>query len=247
MQEGIFAEAIRIHGHGGEQVGGYLARPAETAPQGSVVVIHHAPGYDEATKEIVRKFATHGYAALCVDLHYREDPLDPAKAAAAVREAGGVPDDRLIGDVEGAIRYLRLLPSSNGKVGVIGYCSGGRQTYLAACRIPSLDAAVVCYGGGVVAPPERLSPRQPVAPIDLTPDLACPLLGLFGAEDRNPSPEDVARTEQELKRLGKTYEFHTYENAGHSFFSVDRPAYRQQAAVEGWVQVFSWFERYLGV
>lgn len=245
MHEGMIAEAIRINGHNGDLVGGYLARPLGTSSHGSVVVIHHAPGYDEATKEIVCKFAAHGYAALCVNLYYREDPVDPAKAAAAAREAGGVPDDRCIGDVEGAIRYLRSLPSSNGKVGVIGYCSGGRQTYLAACRIPSLDAAVDCYGGGVVAPPERLSPRQPVAPIDLTPDLACPLLGLFGAEDQNPSPADVARTEQELKRFGKTYKFHTYENAGHSFFSVDRPAYRQHAAVDGWEQVFSWFGKYL--
>ena len=94
-------------------------------------------------------------------------------------------------------------------------------------------------------PPERLSSRQPVAPIDMTANLSCPLLGLFGAEDRNPSPEDVKRTEEELKRLGKTYEFHMYQNAGHSFFSVDRPAYRQEAAVEGWKRVFEWFDRYL--
>ncbi|MDO8673541.1 MAG: dienelactone hydrolase family protein, partial [Dehalococcoidia bacterium] len=92
---------------------------------------------------------------------------------------------------------------------------------------------------------ERLSVNQPVAPIDLTANIGCPLLGLFGVEDRNPTPEDVRRLEDELKRFGKNYEFHSYENAGHSFFSVDRPAYRVEAAVEGWKRVFEWFDRYL--
>ena len=74
-----------------------------------------------------------------------------------------------------------------------------------ACNIPSLNAAVDCYGGRVVATPDQLTPIMPVAPIDMTTDLACPLLGLFGAEDANPSPDEVARTEEELKRFGKTY------------------------------------------
>jgi len=98
----------------------------------------------------------------------------------------------------------------------------------------------------VVTTPDDLNPRQPVAPVDMTKDLACPLLGLFGAEDVSPSPEHVARTEEELKRFNKTYEFHTYENAGHAFFSVDRPSYRQHAAVDGWEKIFAWFGKYLG-
>ena len=102
-----------------------------------------------------------------------------------------------------------------------------------------------CYGGGVVAPPEELTERQPVAPIDFTETLGCPLLGLFGKQDKRPSPTDVAKTEEALKRFGKTYEFHFYENAGHGFFSVDRPSYRPEAAVDGWKKVFDWFGRYL--
>lgn len=246
MHEGMLAEAMRFQGHKGDEIAGYLARPLGSSPHGGVVVIHHAPGYDEGTKEIARKFAAHGYAALCPNLHYREDPRDPENAANLARAAGGVPDDRCLGDVEGAIRYLRSLPSCNGKIGVIGYCSGGRQTYLSACNIPSLNAAVDCYGGAVISSPERpLTPRQPVAPIDMTASLACPLLGLFGAEDQNPSPEQVAQTEQVLKRLGKTYQFHTYQDAGHGFFSADRPSYRQEAAGEGWKEIFAWFGTYL--
>jgi dienelactone hydrolase len=78
-----------------------------------------------------------------------------------------------------------------------------------------------------------------------TKDLQCPLLGLFGVEDTRPSPDDTVKTKAELDRYGKTYEFHTYDNAGHAFFAVDRPNYRQHAAVDGWKKVFAWFEKYL--
>ena len=101
------------------------------------------------------------------------------------------------------------------------------------------------YGGDVVALPEQLTPRQPVAPIDYTNDLLCPLLGLFGKEDNRPSPVDVAKMEEELKKYGKTYEFHSYENTGHAFFSVDSDRYRPEAAVDGWNQIFKWFEKFL--
>jgi carboxymethylenebutenolidase len=81
----------------------------------------------------------------------------------------------------------------------------------------------------------------------MTANLACPLLGLFGADDANPDPAQVAQIEEELKRHGKTYEFHTYEGAGHAFFSVDRPSYRQEAATDGWQKLFAWYEKYLSV
>jgi len=85
-----------------------------------------------------------------------------------------------------------------------------------------------------------------VGPIKhLTKDLSCPLLGLFGADDQHPSPEQVNELEQELKDQGKTYEFHSYEGAGHAFFSVNRTAYRPEAAVDGWQKIFTWFGRYL--
>ena len=169
---------------------------------------------------------------------------DELMAAAAARANGGVPDDRLVGDVAGAAAYLRGLTSANGKVGVIGYCSGGRQAFLAACRLP-LDAAVDCYGAVVVGTPPESSPLK-VGPIKhLAKDLSCPLLGLFGAADQYPSPGQVAELEQELKDQGKTHEFHSYEGAGHAFFAVNRTAYRPEAAVDGWQRILTWFGRYL--
>lgn len=245
MDDAMQAGTVRIEGHGGDEVEAYLARPMASGSYGGVVVIHHLPGYDAATKEIVRKFAANGYLAICPNLYSREAPgADPDDAAATARAAGGVPDDRLVGDVGGAAAYLRSLESSNGKVGVIGYCSGGRQSFLAACSL-DLDAAVDCYGAFVVGTPPEGHPLQVTPIIDKAPDLSCPLLGLFGVEDKFPSPDDVAEIERELSRLDKTFEFHSYDDAGHAFFAVDRPSYRPHAATDGWERVFGWFDRHL--
>ena len=156
MSDAMRAETIQIAGHNGDQIEAYLAQPLDAGSRGGVVVIHHMPGYDAASKEIVRRFATMGYLAICPNLHYREAPgASPDDAAAATRAAGGVPDERLVGDVGSAAQYLRELASSNGKVGVIGYCSGGRQSVLAATSLP-LDAAVRAQPGwGATAPRER--------------------------------------------------------------------------------------------
>jgi carboxymethylenebutenolidase len=246
MYDAMMAETITLTGHDNDLIEAYFARPLGPGPHGGVVVIHHMPGYDEASKEIVRKFAAHGYAAIMPNLHYREAPgAAPDDAAAASRAAGGVPDERLVGDVDGAVRYLKGLTTSNGEVGTIGYCSGGRQSFLAACSL-KLDAAVDCYGAFVVGEVPENSSLPTMRPIvHLAPNLSCPLLGLFGAEDQYPTPAQVAELEGELKRLGKTHEFHVYEDAGHAFFAVDRPSYRPQAANDGWQRVFSFFGRYL--
>src|SRR6201992_3184435 len=148
--DGFVAETIAIVGHGGNAVEAYRAVPLGPGSRGGVVVIHHMPGYDRETKEFVRLFAASGYHAICPNLYSREAPgADPDDAAATVRAAGGVPDERLVGDVAGAADYLRGLDGANGKIGVIGHCSGGRHTFLAACSL-SIDAAVDCYGAFVV-------------------------------------------------------------------------------------------------
>ncbi len=246
MSEALTARTITITGDGRDDVEAYFAVPEDgAASRGSVVVIHHLPGYDSATKEIVRKFAAHGYAAVMPNLYYREAPAaSPDDAAATVRALGGVPDDRLVGDVAGAAAYLRALPGSNGKVGVIGYCSGGRQSFLAACSLP-LDAAVDCYGAAIVNPPAEGSPLKVAPIVGLSGNLSGPLLGLFGADDKHPSPDETAALSEALDKLGKPHEFHTYEGAGHAFFAVDRPSYRPAAAVDGWARIWDFYGRYL--
>ena len=111
MSDAMRAETVEINGHGGEAIEAYLAQPLDGPPTGGVVVIHHMPGYDDATKEITRKFAAHGYLAVCPNLYYpRGSRGQPDDAAAAARAQGGVPDERLVGDVGGAAAYLRAHP-----------------------------------------------------------------------------------------------------------------------------------------
>ena len=245
MRDASRAAGQRSPGHGGAPIEAYLARPLGPGPFGGVVVIHHMPGYDAGTKEITRTFATHGYLALCPNLYTREAPgASPDDAAAAARARGGVPDERLVGDVGGAVNYLRAMPVSNGKVGTIGYCSGGRQSFLAACSLP-LDAAVDCYGAFIVGTPPAGNPLKAGPIVHMAPDLSCPLLGLFGEDDQYPSPDQVAELGKALNEAGKAHEFHSYAGAGHAFFSVNRPAYRPEAAVDGWEKIWDFFGRYL--
>jgi carboxymethylenebutenolidase len=246
MSESLSAYTVRISGDGGDEVEAYLARPDGDAPRGGVVVIHHMPGYDRATKEITRRFAELGYDAICPNLYWREAPgAAPDDAAATARANGGVPDPRLIGDVGGAAAHLRALPTSNGQVGVIGYCSGGRQSVLAACHL-DLDAAVDCYGALVVGSPPQGFPLQVTNLVDQLPNLRAPLLGLFGKQDSHPSPEQVAELDEILTAHHKPHEFHNYDDAGHAFFAVDRPAYRVAAANDGWQRIATFYGTHLG-
>ena len=244
--EGQIGETITVAGHKGEEIEAYYARPLGAGPFPGVVVIHHAPGWDEWCKEVARKFAHHGYAAIDPNLYHRAGPGTPDDQAARARAAGGSPDDVVMGDVAGCMQFLRAQPYASGKIGVIGFCSGGRHTFLAACTLPGIDAAVDCWGGNVVVDdPGQLTPARPVAPIDLADKLSCPLLGLFGNDDRNPSPEHVNKLEETLKRLGKDYSFHRYDGAGHGFFATDRPGYRPEQAVDGWQKVWAFFGQHL--
>jgi carboxymethylenebutenolidase len=247
MGDSLTAKTIKITGHGGDEVEAYIATPDDgAASRGGVVVIHHMPGYDRGSKEIVRRFAELGYDVVCPNLYWREAPgAAPDDAAAVARANGLVPDERLVGDVGGAAEYLRALSTSNGKVGVIGYCSGGRQSVLAACNL-ELDAAVDCYGAFVTEAVPEGFPAKIGPLVDQIPNLSSPLLGLFGNEDQHPSPAAVDELEAALKSAGKTYDFHRYDNAGHGFFSPDRAGYRVEAANDGWEQVTTFFATNLG-
>ena len=171
----------------------------------------------------------------------------PPRPGASIQAKGGLPDAIAVGDMEASARYLLDSPQSNGKVGSIGHCSGGRHSLLFACNTRSLSAAVVCYGGRIVVAPQDLSSAMPVAVVDMIENLNCPVLGLFGEADQNPNPEHVKRMEEELQKHGKLYEFKTYPApAGHGFFADYRPSYNQEAAVDGWERIFSFFGKHLG-
>ena len=245
MYEGMLAETVTMPGDGGALINAYFARPLGAGPFPAVVLIHHMPGWDEWYREATRRFAHHGYAALSPNLYFRVGHGTPEDVAVKVRADGGIPDGQVVGDVAGAMAYLRALPFINGKIALFGTCSGGRHAYLAACRLPNVDAVIDCWGGRVVMSESDLNANHPVAPIDYTPDLACPILGLFGDDDTSPSPEQVDLHEQALIEHGKVYEFHRYPGAGHGFFYYHRPNYRQLQAVDGWEKIFAFLNKYL--
>jgi carboxymethylenebutenolidase len=243
--EGMLAEIVTMAGQGGDLINAYLTRPLGSGPYPGIVLVHHLPGWDEFFRETARRFTQHGYVVICPDLYHRFGHGTPDDVAAMARGAGGVSDDSVVGDCEAAMNYLRSLPYSNGKVGVIGTCSGGRHAYLAACRVHGFNAVVNLWGGRVVMAAADLTPQLPVAPIDYTRELSCPVLGLFGNDDTGPSPEQVNQLEAELKRHRKTYEFHRYDGAGHGFWYYHRPAYRAEQAMDAWEKTFAFFGQHL--
>src|SRR4051812_29435954 len=177
--DGVLAETIGMQSAKGDMINAYYARPlGASGPLPSIVLVHHLPGWDEFYRETARRFAQQGYSVMCPNLYYRFGGGTPDEATAAARAAGGASDDDVLADCQGAASFLRAQPTSNGKVGIVGTCSGGRHAYMVACRTQNYDAIVDMWGGGVVQ--AELTPQRPVAPIDMTKDLNCPILGLFG-------------------------------------------------------------------
>lgn len=243
--EGMTAELITINGYQGDEINAFFVRPNGTGPYPGIVLVHHLPGWDEFYRETARRFAEHGYVVICPNLYERFGHGSPEDVAAKVRSKNGVSDESVVGDCHASFEYLKTLSYCTGKTGIIGTCSGGRHAYLVSCRVPGFSAVVDCWGGNVFMPSDRLTSKQPVAPIDYTEDLSCPLLGIFGNDDQSPSVEQVDRHEIELKRQGKSYEFHRYDGAGHAFWYYDRPAYRQEQAMDAWDKTFTFFGKYL--
>jgi carboxymethylenebutenolidase len=245
-QVSIATQIIQYAGGGGDRVHAYVARPQGAGGCPGVVLVHHMPGWDEFYQEFAERLARHGYMVICPDLYCRFGHGTPDDVAAMVRAQGGVHDDSVVADCAAARDWLRAQADCSGRVGIIGSCSGGRHALLVASRVPGFAAVADLWGGGVVAAADQLSPARPVAPIDYTRDLQAPLLGIFGNDDRSPTPAQVDLHEAELRRHGKDYEFHRYDGAGHGFFYYHTPAYRPQQAMDGWSRIFAFFGRHLG-
>jgi carboxymethylenebutenolidase len=244
-QGGITSELITYPGGSGDQIHAYVTRPTGDAITPGVVAVHHMPGWDEFYREFSDRLARHGYTVICPDLYDRFGHGSPDDIAAKVRGEGGVPDDSVVADCAAAREWLLAQPASNGKTGIIGTCSGGRHALLTACRTAGWDAVGDLWGGGVIMSAQELSPARPVAPIDYISGLSAPLLGLFGNEDKYPTPEQVDQLEAELNRHGKEYEFYRYDGASHAFFYYFAPMYRPEATMDGWEKIFAFFRTHL--
>ena len=243
--EGMIAETVIVPKGENDRIHAYLSRPLGKGPYPGVIIIPHMPGWDELNREVARRLTQHGYMAISPNIFEEFGHGNPSEVSAKAREAGGVTDDSVMATAQASLDYLASLPISNGKVGIIGMCSGGRHAFLAGCRISGLSAVVDCWGGRVVMAEDQLTPATPVAPIDLTSQLSCPLLGLFGNDDRFPSPEEVDLHEEELKKHNKDYAFYRYDDAAHAFWSYDREAYRPVQAMDSWEKVFEFYGKHL--
>lgn len=242
---GMMAETRKIRGYNNDEISIYYSHPLTPGPHPSIVLIPHMPGWDEWCRETARRFTEHGYSVVCPDIYSRFGTGTPSEVAKRRMENGLAPDESVMGDTAASIDYLRQQHDSNGKVGVIGMCSGGRHTFLAACTLDGIDAAVDCWGGGVIMADEELSPARPVSPHTLTQNLSCPLLGIFGNDDRHPDVNEVNETEKLLQKYEKNYEFHRYDGASHGIWYYDKPMYRQQQAMDSWNVTLEFFDKYL--
>ncbi len=243
---GMRTRTVQLNGSGGDVIDAYLAEPEAQGPIPGVVVVHHMPGWDQWNIEATRRFAHHGFHAICPNLFQRVGDGTLDEIGARYREQGGINDAQVLGDLQAAVDHLLASPLSNGHVGVIGFCSGGRIAYMAAAKLDRIQAVVDCWGVNVTVPPGDITDIRPQAPIDMTPDIKVPVLGLFGNDDQNPGPEQVGAIEAELKKHGKEYEFHRYDGAGHGFLGWERKSYRQEQAAEGWEKLFAFYEKHLG-
>jgi carboxymethylenebutenolidase len=168
---------------------------------------------------------------------------EPNSSDDPLTRMGRLRDGTIVADVNAAIDHVKSLPEAQPNcIGITGYCMGGRVTYLMAAQNQDLKAAVVCWGGNIMVPW-----GDGPAPFALTDQIACPVLGLFGEDDPNPSPADVAKLDAELTRLGKRHEFHSYAGAGHAFMNEGRPSYRAEATQDAWKKCVSWFDKHLRV
>lgn len=160
----------------------------------------------------------------------------------AVARMGRCTDPNIIADVRAAVEFLKAQPFVRpDRIGIVGFCFGGRVAYLAACNLSDIKATVAFYPGRLLIP---LGAEGP-SPLEQTSKLRSPVLGLFGEEDQNPTIQDVGKIEAELKKQKKSYEFHMYPGCGHGFHCDGRASYRPEPARDAWGKAVAFFDKHL--
>jgi carboxymethylenebutenolidase len=250
---GAVTDPSRVRGEniefksGGDTIRGYLARPSQPARYPGIVVIHEAFGLVEHIRDIARRFANIGYNALAPDLYTRSGSPNPDDMNSVFPVMFGLPDAQAVRDLEAAADHLRGLPGATGKVGAIGFCSGGRQTLLFACSSNKIDAAIDCWGGFIhrATPDAETTAARPAPVLNLVDRLSCPLFAVFGEEDQNPTVAQAEELRSRAQRAGKDVTIKVYQNAGHAFLADYRPSYREGPAHELWRDAVAFFDKHL--
>ena len=228
----------------GNEMGMYVGIPdgagTGNGPFPAVVVAQPAGGVDEFLQTIVDSLAAEGYAAAAPDLYHRITPEIEQARGQSRRQL--LADPEIVADINATVDFLRNHPSVVGeRIGITGFCMGGRVAWLAAVSNPHFKAAVPFYGGFIF---DRWGEAE-YSPFELSPQLNCPMMFHFGAIDPNPSPQDMDVFQKELERLGKPYEFHAYPEADHRFLDHTFGNYQKEAAELSWARTLDFFSLHL--
>ncbi len=234
-----FWEKVEVEGR---EMDLYASVPSGAGPFPAVVVAHPASGVGEFTQSIADRLAAEGYAAVAPNRFHRvtEEMLASGSAAGQFLN-----DLETIADMNATVDFLRNHPAIDGeRIGIIGFCSGGRIAWLSAATNPHLKAAVPYYGGNIMATVGEATG----SPFDLAEGISCPVLFHFGEVDTNPSQDDMRKFDAELTRLGKEHDFRSYPGAGHAFMDQSQAArYHEAAAQASWPVTVEFFATHLKV
>ena len=220
----------------------YRARPAGKRNLPVILVVQEIFGLHEWVKDMCRRYAKAGFYAIAPDLYQRQG--DATKVTDFKILIGDivskVPDAQVMGDLDAAARFAGTDGGNAAKLGITGYCWGGRVTWLYAAHNPKLKAGVACYGR-LIGKPTELQPKNP---IDLVSAINAPVLGLYGALDKGITQPDVEKMNAALKAAKKPSTIHVFAGADHGFLADYRPSYNEAAAKAGFAEGLAWFRRY---
>ena len=240
-------EFDELAGQQGQDMATYVSHPPPSTGTSfpAIIVIMEAWGVTRHIEKVCDRFAEAGYVAIAPAFYHRDHPnpkLGYDEMPAVMKYMGALRDDEIVEDVNVAINYLQnRFPRTRGqKIGIVGYCVGGRMTYLAATSCPELSAASVYYGGRILTPF-----GDGPAPIDLSHQIKIPVMGNFGGKDADPNPDHVAQIEAKLKEAGVTYDFKIYPDADHGFNCDERDSYHEASAKDALTRTLSWFDKYV--
>ena len=217
----------------------YLGIPDGKGPFPGVVVMFHRAGIDAFTKDRVDRLAAAGYVAAAPDFYHRlpESMDEPTKMVS-------LKDVEILADVQATVDYFGEIRIVRGDhLAILGHCMGGRMAFLGGAANPSFRASVIYYCGNMFKPWGEGVPT----PFDRLSGLKGPVIGFFGNDDKNPSPDDVTRIDQALTKAGIPHEFHRYDGAGHAFQNFVRDdVHRPTQADDAWAKTLAFLHRELG-
>ena len=218
----------------------HVSAPAGSGRFPGMVVIQHQGGVDAFIQQTTQRLAQAGFFAVAPDLYHRDGP--DCKDDIVTRRSR-LSDRRILNDIAATVGFLQRHSAVGGdRLGIIGFCMGGRIAYLAAAANPAFKASVVFYPGNTF----RAWGRDIPSPFERSAEIHCPLQGHFGADDTNPSPEDMAKLDTELAHFSKPHEFYSYAGAGHAFLDSTKDSYRRHADEASWPRTLEFLGRHLG-